>query len=111
MTLLVIGRNGQLATELAYLDDVKTAERALADLSNPPSCADLILATDCKAVINAAAYTAVDKAEEDEALATAINGQAPAAMARACMQKSIPFVHVSTDYVFDGEGGCALQAR
>ena len=104
MTLLVIGRNGQLATELARLDDVTTAGRALADLSNPQGCADLILATDCTAVINAAAYTAVDKAEEDEALATAINGQAPAAMARACAQKGIPFVHVSTDYVFDGEG-------
>ena len=55
-------------------------------------------------MINAAAYTAVDRAEEDEALATTINGAAPGAMARACADLGIPFLHVSTDYVFDGQG-------
>lgn len=57
-----------------------------------------------QAVINAAAYTAVDKAEEEEALAQVVNGDAPAAMAEACRDLGIPFVHISTDYVFDGSG-------
>ena len=55
-------------------------------------------------MINAAAYTAVDRAEEEEALATVVNGAAPAAMARAAAEKDVPFLHVSTDYVFDGSG-------
>jgi dTDP-4-dehydrorhamnose reductase len=55
-------------------------------------------------VINAAAYTAVDKAEEEEDLAAVINGEAPAAMAKACAALGMPFVHISTDYVFDGQG-------
>ena len=55
-------------------------------------------------IINAAAYTAVDRAEEDEALATRINGDAPAAMAQAAARLGVPFVHISTDYVFDGAG-------
>jgi len=55
-------------------------------------------------VINAAAYTAVDRAEEEEALALAINAAAPGAMAGACAHLDVPFLHVSTDYVFDGTG-------
>ncbi|MEL7451730.1 MAG: sugar nucleotide-binding protein, partial [Pseudomonadota bacterium] len=58
--------------------------------------------TEADAVINAAAYTAVDRAEEDEAHATLINGEAPGAMARAAAAKGVPFLHISTDYVFDG---------
>ncbi|MDG3039665.1 dTDP-4-dehydrorhamnose reductase, partial [Roseicyclus marinus] len=57
-----------------------------------------------RAVINAAAYTAVDRAESEEDLATTINGHAPGAMARACADLGIPFVHISTDYVFAGAG-------
>ena len=56
------------------------------------------------AVINAAAYTAVDKAEEDEELATIINGDTPTAIAQACAEMQIPLVHISTDYVFEGSG-------
>jgi dTDP-4-dehydrorhamnose reductase len=55
-------------------------------------------------VINAAAWTAVDKAETEEAAATVVNGEAPTAMAKAAAAKGIPFLHVSTDYVFDGAG-------
>lgn len=55
-------------------------------------------------MINAAAYTAVDRAEDEEGLATQVNGAAPAEMARACAARDIPFVHLSTDYVFDGSG-------
>jgi dTDP-4-dehydrorhamnose reductase len=55
-------------------------------------------------VINAAAYTAVDRAEDEEELARTINADAPGAMAEACAHRSVPLVHLSTDYVFDGRG-------
>jgi len=61
-------------------------------------------AADVDAVINAAAYTAVDRAEEEEALALAVNGASPTAMAEAAAAQDLPFVHISTDYVFDGSG-------
>ncbi len=104
MKVLVFGKTGQVALELQRLDDVTALGRDAADLSDPDACAAIIRDSDAEAVINAAAYTAVDKAEEDEALATVVNGDAPAAMARACAEKGIPFVHISTDYVFDGSG-------
>lgn len=69
---------------------------------NPACCAAAI--ADCDVVINAAAWTAVDKAETEEAVATVVNGEAPAAMARACAALGLPFLHISTDYVFDGAG-------
>src|SRR5690606_28439123 len=73
-----------------------------ADLMIPAACAARI--GDCDAVINAAAWTAVDRAEAEEAAATVVNGDAPAAMMRACAAQGLPFLHVSTDYVFDGAG-------
>ena len=69
---------------------------------DPAACAAAI--RDCDAVINAAARTAVDKAEADEAGATVVNGAAPAAMAQRCAALGVPFLHLSTDYVFDGAG-------
>ncbi len=107
--ILVFGKTGQLARELAGSDDVICLGRDQADLSDPEACAAAIRAHAPTAVINAAAYTAVDRAEEEEALATLINGEAPGAMARACADLGIPFVHVSTDYVFDGSGETAWQ--
>ena len=104
MSILVFGATGQVACELQRQADVIALSRAEADLSDPQSCADAIERHQPTAVINAAAYTAVDKAEEEEALATVINGDAPAAMARAAATLKIPFVHISTDYVFDGTG-------
>lgn len=107
--ILVFGKTGQLARELAGSDHVICLGRDQADLSDPEACAAAIRAHAPTAVINAAAYTAVDRAEEEEALATLINGEAPGAMARACADLGIPFVHVSTDYVFDGSGETAWQ--
>ncbi|MDR9395690.1 MAG: dTDP-4-dehydrorhamnose reductase [Roseovarius sp.] len=104
MNILVFGRTGQVATELRSRADVTALGRAEADLSRPESCAAAIAAHAPDLVINAAAYTAVDRAETEEALATTINGAAPGAMARACAARGIPFCHVSTDYVFDGGG-------
>jgi len=106
--LLVFGQTGQVATELARQATPDIAITCLgrdrADLSDPAACAAAIAASDADVVINAAAYTAVDRAESDEALATTVNGTAPGAMAQACAARAIPFLHVSTDYVFDGSG-------
>lgn len=105
MSLLVFGATGQLAVALRSLaHDAQFLDRAAADLTHPDACAAVIRATRPSAVINAAAYTAVDRAEEEEALARLINAEAPGAMARACAERNIPFLHVSTDYVFDGSG-------
>ena len=102
--ILVFGRSGQVATELQRLGGVVALGRAQVDLSDPAACAAAINAHCPRAVINAAAYTAVDRAEEVEALATCINGEAPTAMAQACAALDIPLVHISTDYVFAGTG-------
>ncbi|NDW52439.1 dTDP-4-dehydrorhamnose reductase [Aliiroseovarius sp. PrR006] len=104
MTVLVFGQNGQVATELRQLEGVISLGRNQANLEDPQSCAFEIRTHAPKAVINAAAYTAVDRAEKEEALATRINGDAPALMAKVCAELDIPFVHVSTDYIFDGTG-------
>ena len=85
-------------------EEVKVLGRNNAELSDPQLCADAIQLYSPKAVINAAAYTAVDKAEIEESFATVINGDAPAAMAQACAELDIPFIHISTDYVFRGTG-------
>ncbi|MCF6431207.1 dTDP-4-dehydrorhamnose reductase [Leisingera sp. MMG026] len=102
--ILVFGKTGQLARELTAHQGITCLGRNQADLSDPAACADAIRQAQPQAVINAAAYTAVDKAEDEEALAAVINGDAPGAMARACAALNIPFVTVSTDYVFDGSG-------
>lgn len=108
MRLLVIGRTGQLATELARRTgpdlEITCLGREAADLGDPAACAAVVAAHPADAVINAAAYTAVDRAEAEETLALAVNGAAPGAMARAAAARGIPFLHVSTDYVFDGRG-------
>lgn len=105
MGVLVFGKTGQVAQELQrLLPDAHFADRADADLSKPATCGALIDRLRPSAVINAAAYTAVDKAETDAATAQAVNADAPTHMALACARLGIPFLHVSTDYVFDGSG-------
>ena len=105
MKVLIFGKTGQVATELQrQFPDAVALGRDQADLSDPATCAAAIAAHQPDVVINAAAYTAVDKAEDDEALATIVNGDAPTAMAQAAAQQGIPFVHISTDYVFEGSG-------
>lgn len=104
MTILVFGKTGQVAAELQRHRDVVALARSDADLGAPDACAAAIRALTPRAVINAAAYTAVDRAEDEEDIAQRINAEAPAAMARACADLDIPFVHISTDYVFAGTG-------
>ena len=102
--ILVFGKTGQVATELQRQAEVTALGRDQADLSDPQGCAAMIADLRPSVVINAAAYTAVDRAEEDEALAQTVNAASPGAMAGACAHLDIPFLHVSTDYVFDGNG-------
>ncbi len=113
LRLLVFGQTGQVATELLRLAgpdlDVTALGRTDADLTDPDGCARAVASTNADVVINAAAYTAVDRAEQEEALATVINADAPGAMARAASALAIPFLHVSTDYVFDGAKDGALR--
>lgn len=109
MRLLVFGRTGQVARELAALASpglaVTCLGREAADLSDPDACATAIAAHPADAVINAAAWTAVDAAEGQEAAAHVVNADAPGAMARAAAARGVPFLHVSTDYVFPGTPG------
>lgn len=107
MTTLVFGTTGMVARAVAETVGSRSfmaLSRSDADLSDPAACATAIKASRPSAVINAAAYTAVDRAEGEEATAHAINASAPGAMAAACAELGIPFLHLSTDYVFDGEG-------
>jgi dTDP-4-dehydrorhamnose reductase len=106
MRALVFGQTGQVARELARRCPAEVTARFLgrdqADLMDPAACAAAI--ADCDVVINAAAWTAVDKAEAEEMAATVVNGAAPTAMAARCAALGLPFLHISTDYVFDGGG-------
>lgn len=103
--ILVFGKSGQVATELAAAaPGARFLGRGEADLADPAACEAAIAEAAPEAVINAAAWTAVDAAEAEEEAARVINAEAPAAMARACSARGIPLVHISTDYVFDGAG-------
>lgn len=105
MTLLVYGATGQVARELARrAPGARFLGRDGADFARPETVAAPVAAGDWTAVINAAAYTAVDRAEAEPALAQAVNAAAPGAIAAACAARGIPFLQVSTDYVFDGSG-------
>ena len=106
-SILVTGANGQLGSELmrrASRFDV-TAEglssRQL-DITDARAVRQTVLESGATVVVNAAAYTAVDKAESEEARAFAVNRDGTANLAAACAEADIPFIHVSTDYVFDG---------
>lgn len=112
MKALVFGQSGQVARALIAAGaqdgtEIVALSRAQADLAQPEVCAAAIAATDADVVINAAAWTAVDAAEENEAAAHVINADAPGAMARVCTKRAIPFIQISTDYVFDGSEGTA----
>lgn len=103
--ILVFGKTGQVARELdRFLPDARFLGRDEADLTRPADCAARIGELRPDAVINAAAYTAVDGAETDEPTAATVNGAAPTAMAQACADLNIPIVQISTDYVFNGTG-------
>lgn len=111
MRLLVFGRTGQVAAELLRQAGpgvaVTALGRAEADLADPAACGRIVAGAAADAVVNAAAFTAVDRAEAEEAAARVVNAAAPGAMAAAAAARGLPFLHVSTDYVFDGRPGRA----
>ena len=107
MKILVTGREGQVARSLAERTEahelVFTARPGF-DLADPDSIVRTIHDVRPDLVISAAAYTAVDQAEEEPELAMAINGEAPGHIGRAAAAIGAPVLHLSTDYVFDGSG-------
>jgi dTDP-4-dehydrorhamnose reductase len=108
MRILVTGVTGQvggaLMSRLQNFAALLAADRAVLDLSMPQSIPGALdrLAPDI--IVNPAAYTAVDKAEDEPALAMRVNAEAPGVIARWAAARDVPLVHFSTDYVFDGSG-------
>jgi dTDP-4-dehydrorhamnose reductase len=104
--LLVTGANGQVGWELrrslTTIGDVLAMDRKTCDLSRPRDLPSIIREAKPDVIVNAAAYTAVDKAEDEEGLATLVNGTAVGVMAEETRRLGSPLIHYSTDYVFDG---------
>jgi dTDP-4-dehydrorhamnose reductase len=117
LRILLLGKNGQVGWELqrslAPLGEVLALDRHsttyCGDLSKPEVIAQTVLAYRPDFIVNAAAHTAVDKAESEPELAKVLNTDAPAALAKAAAQVGAWLVHYSTDYVFDGSGTHARQ--
>lgn len=105
--ILQFGTIGQLGRELidaAHSGGVRLTAMTLeeADFTKPDDIARIVQGADCDVVVNATAYTAVDKAESEEDLAYTINAGTVGVLAGACAERGLPLIHVSTDYVFDG---------
>jgi dTDP-4-dehydrorhamnose reductase len=105
-TILLIGTNGQVGRELnsrlPRIAEVTPLDRQRLDLTQPEEIRRAIRALHPAFIVNAAAYTTVDKAESEESLARAINAEAPAVMAEEAKKIGASLIHFSTDYVFDG---------
>jgi dTDP-4-dehydrorhamnose reductase len=105
-TILLTGKTGQLGSELNHLlpkvGEVIAPERSELDLCEPGKIREIIRSVKPQMIINAAAYTAVDAAETDEANASAVNAEAPRLLALEAKRLGALIVHFSTDYVFDG---------
>ncbi len=109
--ILVTGGTGQLATALAKLGGARVVRvgRPDFDFDRPESVDETLVAHAPVLVINAAAWTAVDAAEQEPDAAARANVDGPARLARLCAQRGIPLIHVSTDYVFDGMKGAPYK--
>lgn len=113
--LVVTGRTGQLASELQQLPlppgwRLTCTDRQTLDLMRPELFAEVLQGLKPDLIINAAAYTAVDQAESEPDIAMQVNAAAPGELARVTADMEIPFIHVSTDYVFSGKGGPWLES-
>lgn len=110
MKALILGADGQLGQALqrgAHAEwDVTALTRSDLEIANYAALHRAIADAQPELVINAAAYTAVDAAEDNESEAFLINGQAPPRIASACTLQGATLVHISTDYVFDGRADC-----
>lgn len=109
MNILITGANGQLGNEMRRVsaqsnDHYIFTDVAELDITNPEAVCRMVLENKVDVIVNCAAYTAVDKAEDDEAMAELLNATAVANLAAAAKQNNATLIHVSTDYVFDGNG-------
>ncbi len=107
MRLIVTGTQGQVVSALIERGPAQGVEivavgRPELDLADPASIEAALARVEVDAIVNAAAYTAVDKAESEEDLATRINGAGAGAVAKVAAARGLPLLHISTDYVFDG---------
>ena len=108
MTILVVGQSGQVARSLAARSSLHPdlaltfLSRAELDLATPERIPDVIRSIRPAMIVNAAAYTAVDAAEDNPVLAESINAVAPGCLASEAKRLGVPILHLSTDYVFDG---------
>lgn len=114
MKILVTGAKGQLGSEIRSLASSSADQYTLVDidemdLSTDEGIADFFRDKSFDFVINCAAYTAVDRAEEEPAVAYRVNSQAVKAIATACREKKMRLIHISTDYVFDGNGNIPIN--
>ncbi len=112
MKVLVVGHAGQVAQSLIEAAEAKAVTcvaqgRPQFDLTDAASIRSAIAANEPACVINAAAYTAVDKAETEPDQAYAVNAEGPGMLAEACNAADVPLIHLSTDYVYDGAGASA----
>jgi dTDP-4-dehydrorhamnose reductase len=107
MRILITGKAGQVGTEFSRLthspDDVLAVGRAECDLSSEHSIRDLVRRVEPAVIVNAGAYTAVDRAEAERELCYAVNAVAPGVLAEEAARLGALFIHYSTDYVFNGE--------
>ncbi len=114
--ILVFGSGGQLGQEVLCRADAAGLEvvglnRARADITDPGAVARAIAATRPRLILNAAAYTAVDRAEREPDLAHAVNATGAGVLAREAAAAGVPLIHISTDYVFDGrKAGAYVEA-
>ena len=116
MMITVIGSNGQLGWELVQRGNKKgfkviSLDYPEIDITNPESIMTRISSKETDCVINAAAYTSVDKAESEKEQAFAVNRDGPGYLARHCRTLGLPLVHISTDYVFDGSKTTAYNEQ
>ena len=114
MRMVVTGTQGQLARALSFKngdDEVLCVGRPELDLERVETIAPALTALSPDLVVNAAAYTAVDRAESEPGRAAAINGRGAGRVAEVAAELKVPIIHISTDYVFDGKRAASLSRR
>jgi dTDP-4-dehydrorhamnose reductase len=108
MRVLITGATGQVGSallqSLAPYAELVAADRAALDLTRPGELASRLDALRPDVIVNPAAYTAVDRAEDERDIAFVVNGESPGAIARWAAARKVPLIHFSTDYAFDGSG-------
>ncbi|MDB4133267.1 dTDP-4-dehydrorhamnose reductase [Amylibacter sp.] len=111
MKVLLFGKTGQVAKELCNRPNVTAIGRDTADFTKPKKIIEIVKSTDADIIINAVAYTAVDLAEDEFQLANIVNGTTVTEIAKVAAKRNIPFLHISSDYVFNGNGSSSWKTN